>query len=79
MDHRHRFPAQIISPAVWLYHLFSHSLRDVEPNLVKRGMAATHERIHPAARPANSVAIIRDHLAATRHSLHAHQAGGVGE
>jgi putative transposase len=28
--HRHRFPAEIISHAVWLYHVFSLSLRDVE-------------------------------------------------
>ena len=29
-DYRHRFPAEIISHAVWLYHVFSLSLRDVE-------------------------------------------------
>jgi putative transposase len=29
-DPRHRFPAEIISHAVWLYHVFSLSLRDVE-------------------------------------------------
>ena len=28
--YRHRFPAEIISHAVWLYHVFSLSLRDVE-------------------------------------------------
>jgi transposase-like protein len=27
---RHRFPAEIISHAVWLYHVFSLSLRNVE-------------------------------------------------
>jgi putative transposase len=27
--HRHRFPTEIISHAVWLYHVFSLSLRDV--------------------------------------------------
>ena len=27
---RHRFPAEIISHAVWLYHVFGLSLRDVE-------------------------------------------------
>jgi putative transposase len=27
---RHRFPAEIIRHAVWLYHVFSLSLRDVE-------------------------------------------------
>ena len=28
--YRHRFPGEIISQAVWLYHVFSLSLRDVE-------------------------------------------------
>jgi putative transposase len=27
---RHRFPAEIINHAVWLYHVFCLSLRDVE-------------------------------------------------
>ena len=27
---RHRFPAEIISHAVWLYYVFSLRLRDVE-------------------------------------------------
>jgi len=29
-NYRHRFPAEIISHAVWLYHVFSLSLRDLE-------------------------------------------------
>jgi putative transposase len=33
---RHRFPAEIISHAVWLYHVFSLSLRDVELLLAER-------------------------------------------
>jgi putative transposase len=28
--YRHRFPAEVISHAVWLYHVFNLSLRDVE-------------------------------------------------
>ncbi len=35
--YRHRFPAEIISHAVWLYHVFSLSLRDVELVLAERG------------------------------------------
>jgi hypothetical protein len=35
--HRYRFPPQIISHAVWLYHRFSLSFRDVEELLAKRG------------------------------------------
>jgi putative transposase len=43
--HRHRFPATIISHAVWLYHVFSLSLRDVELILAERGVVVTHESI----------------------------------
>src|ERR1700733_14606504 len=43
--YRHRFPAEIISHAVWLYHVFSLSLRDVELILAGRGMVVTHESI----------------------------------
>jgi hypothetical protein len=39
--HRHRFPAEIISHAVWLYHVFSLSLRDVELILAERGVLLT--------------------------------------
>jgi putative transposase len=42
---RHRFPAEIINHAVWLYHVFSLSLRDVELILAERGIVATHESI----------------------------------
>ena len=43
--HRHRFPAQIISHAVWLYHRFALSLRDVEELLFERGIVVTYETI----------------------------------
>ena len=42
---RHWFPAEIISHAVWLYHVFSLSLRDVELILAERGIMVTHESI----------------------------------
>jgi putative transposase len=42
---RHRFPAELISHAVWLYHVFSLSLRDVELILAERGVVVTHESI----------------------------------
>src|ERR671933_1966579 len=41
----YRFPAEIISHALWLYHVFSLSLRDVELILAERGIAVTHESI----------------------------------
>ena len=41
----YRFPAGIIGHAVWLYHVFSLSLRDVELILAERGIGVTHESI----------------------------------
>ncbi len=41
----HRFPAEIIHHAVWLYHVFSLSLRDVELILAERGITVAHENI----------------------------------
>ncbi len=43
--HRHRFPPEIIGHAVWLYHRFGLSLRDVEDLLAERGIVVTHETI----------------------------------
>ena len=42
---RHRFPAEIISHAVWLYHVFSRSLRDVELLLAERGIVVCYETV----------------------------------
>jgi putative transposase len=43
--HRRRFPAEIISHAVCLYHVLSLSLRDVALILAERGVLVTHECI----------------------------------
>jgi putative transposase len=40
-----RFPADIIEHAVWLYHCFSLSLRDVELILAARGIVVSYESI----------------------------------
>ncbi len=40
-----RFPAKIIQHAVWLYHFFSLSLRDVELILAARGIVVSYESI----------------------------------
>ena len=40
-----RFPAEIISHAVWLYHCFSLSLREVELILAQRGILVSYESI----------------------------------
>jgi putative transposase len=39
------FPAEVIRHAVWLYHVFSTSLRDVEPILAERGVVVSNDSI----------------------------------
>ena len=41
----HRFPPEIISHAVWLYHRFTLSFRDVEDLLAERGIIVSYEAI----------------------------------
>jgi putative transposase len=43
--YRHHFPAAIISRAVWLYHVFCVSLRDVELLLAERGIVVSYETV----------------------------------
>jgi putative transposase len=40
-----RYPAEIINQAVWLYHCFSLSLREVELILATRGIVVSYEAI----------------------------------
>ena len=42
---RHRFPADVIRHAVWLYFRFSLSFRDVEELLAQRGIDVSYETI----------------------------------
>jgi putative transposase len=42
---RHRFPAEVISHAVWLYFRFPLSLRMVEEMLAARGILVSHETV----------------------------------
>ena len=41
----YRFPPEIISHAVWLYHRFCLSFRDVEDLLAERGVIVSYETI----------------------------------
>ena len=41
----HRFPAEVISHAVWLYFRFPLSLRMVEEMLATRGIVVSHETV----------------------------------
>jgi len=40
-----RYPAEVIEHAVWLYHCFSLSLRDVELIMAARGIVVSYESI----------------------------------
>src|ERR687889_518221 len=42
---RHRFPAEVVSHAVWLYFRFPLSLRMVEEMLAARGILVSHESV----------------------------------
>ena len=42
---RHRFPADVIRHAVWLYFRFTLSLREVEEMLAQRGIGVSYETI----------------------------------
>src|ERR1700690_4642453 len=43
--YRHRFPAELISHAVWLSPVFSLSFRDVELVLAERGVIVSYESV----------------------------------
>ena len=43
--HGHRFPPEIIGHAVWLYHRFTLSFRDIEEMLAIRGIQTSYESI----------------------------------
>ena len=43
--HGYRFPPEIISHAVWLYHRFCLSFRDAEDLLAQRGITVSYETI----------------------------------
>jgi putative transposase len=45
MYSRHRFPSEIISYCVWLYHTFPLSYRDIEKMMLYRGIEVTYETI----------------------------------
>jgi len=42
---RHRFLSEIISHAIWLYHRFCLSFREVEELLAERGVTVTYETV----------------------------------
>ena len=42
---RYRFPVAVISHAVWLYHRFNHSYRDISEQMAYRGIILSHETV----------------------------------
>jgi hypothetical protein len=67
---RHRFPAEIISHAVRLYHVLRVSLRDVELLLADRGVVVSYERLGGGAgslaSPLQMASAVADHDPRTR-------------
>jgi hypothetical protein len=47
----YRFPPEIISHAVWLYHRFCVSFRDTEDLLAQRGITVSYEAIGTGVTP----------------------------
>jgi len=45
LGYRHRFSAEVINHAVWLYRVSSFSFRDVERLLSERGILVSHESV----------------------------------
>ena len=41
----YRYPIEVIGHAVWLYHRFALSLRDVEELLLARGVVVSYETV----------------------------------
>ena len=41
----YRFPLEVISHGVWLYHRFALSFRDVEELLAKKGIFVSYETV----------------------------------
>ena len=50
----YRFPAEVISHAVWLYFRFPLSLRMVEEMLAARGIDVSHETVRQCASSARA-------------------------
>ena len=41
----HRYPVEVISHCVWLYHRFPPSLREVEELMFERGVTVSYETV----------------------------------
>jgi hypothetical protein len=59
--HGYRFPPEVISHAMWLYHRFCLSFREVEELLAERGITVTYETIRQWCRRRGSNSYGRFH------------------
>ena len=50
----YRYPIEVIGHAVWLYHRFALSLRDVEELMLARGVVVTYETINESSADASA-------------------------
>jgi len=64
--YRHRFPAEIISHAVWLSHVFSLNLGSVELILAERGIVVSYETVR---RRYEKFGLLRDNQDASQRAL----------
>lgn len=55
----YRFPGAVIGYAVWLYHRFTVSHRDVEERLLERGIVVTRESMRTWCIKSRSAAVVR--------------------
>ena len=62
---RHRFPADIIRQAVWLYFHFTLSFRDVEDLMAQRGIDVSFETIQRHLISRRSLRYLRTEAMAT--------------
>ena len=74
--HGHRFPPEIIAYAVWVYHRFCLSFRDVEDLLAERGIIVSYEMRCPGKRPPPVMKIWGGRVEQRRYMLHEAGEGG---
>ena len=68
---RHRFPSEIIQYAVWLYHRFNLSQRDIEDLLAERGITVSYESVRLWCNkfgPVHGESLLKLHVVARIHA-----------
>jgi len=76
---RHRFPGEIINHAVWLYHRFLLSYRDVEELLAQRGITVSATRPRRITRGASPERQVKPEEEAVEHERRGRRAQGESQ